>query len=83
MLKNPTSMKEILRVQNSTAISREVSFALLLDVCAGNYQRALVDESGKIRTQMGTHNCNGRSARVALYHHPVAVIVYLEALYGF
>jgi hypothetical protein len=76
-------MKEIIRLQNSTVISRQVSFALLLDVCAGNYQRGLVDESGKIRTQMGTHNCNGRSARVALYHHPVAVIVYPEEVYGF
>jgi len=30
--------------------------ASLLGVSVGIYQRALVDESGMIRTQMGTHN---------------------------
>jgi len=43
LLKNPTSVKEILRRQNLTAISRQVSPAVLLDVCAGNCQRALVE----------------------------------------
>jgi hypothetical protein len=56
MLKNPMSMKEILHRQNSVLISRQVSLASLLDVSASNCQRALVDESGVIRTQMGMHN---------------------------
>jgi hypothetical protein len=37
-------LKEILRRQNSTAISCQVSPALLLDVSAGYFQKALVDE---------------------------------------
>jgi hypothetical protein len=41
-------MKEILRRQNSAAISRQVSPASLLDVSAGSFQRALVNESGLI-----------------------------------
>jgi hypothetical protein len=47
----------------------QVSPALLLCVSAGICQRALVDESGMIRTQMGTHSKsgNGRSAWGALY----------------
>jgi hypothetical protein len=56
MIKNPASMKEILRSQNSSAISRQVSSASLLNISGGNYQRALVDDSGMIITQMGKHN---------------------------
>jgi predicted nucleic acid-binding Zn ribbon protein len=43
--------------------------ALLLCVSAGICQRALVDKSGMITTQMGTHRRseNGRSAWDALY----------------
>jgi hypothetical protein len=41
-------MKEILRKQNIAAISPNYP-ASLLDVSAGNCQRALVDESGIIR----------------------------------
>jgi hypothetical protein len=47
-------MKEILFRQNSTGICCQVSPALLPDISAGNCQRALMDESGIIRTQMGT-----------------------------
>jgi hypothetical protein len=46
-------MKEILRRQNSTVILRQVSPDLLLGVSAGICLRALVDESGEIRTQTG------------------------------
>jgi hypothetical protein len=35
---------------------------LLLDVSAGIFQRALVDESGMIRTQMGIHNWSEKIA---------------------
>jgi len=43
-------MKEILRRQNSTAISRQVSPASLLDVSA---VRTMVDESGMTRKSDG------------------------------
>jgi hypothetical protein len=56
MLKNPVSMKEILHRHNTTTIFHQVSPALLLDISAGNCQRALVDVSGMVRTQMGMHN---------------------------
>jgi hypothetical protein len=39
-----------------TAISRKFSPDSLLEVSAGIFQRAQVDESGIIRTQTGTHN---------------------------
>jgi hypothetical protein len=60
-------MREILRQLNSrTFLAYSVS---LLGVSAGICQRDLVDESGMIRTQKGTHNTaeNGRSAWDALY----------------
>jgi hypothetical protein len=66
MLKNPKSTKEILRRHNSKAISRQVCPALLLDIPAGTWQRALVEESGMIITQMGMHN---RSEMVTLCHY--------------
>jgi hypothetical protein len=56
MLKSRTGVKEILRKQNLTAISRQVSYISLLDVSAGNSKIALVDGSAMIRTQMGSHN---------------------------
>jgi hypothetical protein len=72
MLKNLTSMKEILRRQNSAAISCQVSPASLLDVSADNLQRALVEESGMIKNNMGTQQIrNGRGARVAMWAHPM------------
>jgi hypothetical protein len=56
------------------AISRKDSPASLLDVPANNCQRALVDESGVIRNQMGcTIDNNGRSVRVALCAHSIEV----------
>jgi hypothetical protein len=63
MLKHPTSTKEIFRWQNSVVISREVPPISLLDVFAGDCQKALVNKSGMIRTQMGTNN---RSEMVAV-----------------
>jgi hypothetical protein len=56
-------MKVILHRQNSMAISHQVSPTLLLDVCAGNCQRALVDESEIIRNQIQMHS---RSEMVTL-----------------
>lgn len=49
MLKNTTSMREILHRQNSAAIFRQVS-------PTGNFQRAVVDEAGMTRNQMQMHN---------------------------
>jgi hypothetical protein len=60
------SMKEILHKEDSTAISHQVSPALLLVVCASNFTRSVVDESGMILTQMGStvdqkwSKCKGR-----------------------
>jgi hypothetical protein len=53
----------------STDSSRQLFRASLLDISTGICQRALVDESGMIRTQTGTHHRsdNGRSACDALY----------------
>jgi hypothetical protein len=55
MLKNPTSMKEILCRQYSVAIFTKfllLHYWMSLLVIA----RALVDELGMIRNQMGIHN---------------------------
>jgi hypothetical protein len=46
-------MKEVVCNQKLAAISHQVSPASLLDVSAGNCQRALVDESGTIRKTDG------------------------------
>jgi hypothetical protein len=69
MLKNSTSMTEILRLQNSRTFLAKLLPASLLGVSAGIYQRALMDRSGMIRTQMGTHHRseNGRNAWDTLY----------------
>jgi hypothetical protein len=67
MLKNPTSMKEIHRRQNFRVISCQFSTASLIDVSAVNFKTALVDESGTIRSQIGTHN---KSVMVAVYGTP-------------
>jgi hypothetical protein len=53
MVKIPTSMKEILRRQNLSAISSPSFPASLLDVSAGNFQRALVNKLGTIRKADG------------------------------
>jgi hypothetical protein len=55
-VKNHMNVKEIVGRQNSSAIFHQVSLALLLDISAGNCQRALVDKSGMIRNQTGKHN---------------------------
>jgi hypothetical protein len=61
-------MKEILRRQNSRPFLTKFLPGPLLGASVGYCQRALVDESRIIRTQMGTHNRseNGRSAWDAL-----------------
>jgi hypothetical protein len=56
MLKNPVSMKEILIGKIHYPFLCQVSLALLLDVSAGNFQRALVYESAMLRNQMGMHS---------------------------
>jgi hypothetical protein len=52
-----------------TEISYQASPSSLLGASAGIFQRPLADESGMIKTQMGTHNRseNGGSAWDALY----------------
>jgi hypothetical protein len=52
------------------AIYCQVSPASLLDVSAGNCQTALMNESGTIITQMGTHN---RSEMVAVHGTPCVI----------
>jgi hypothetical protein len=69
MLKNPISMKEILRRAKLNGHFFAKVLLLLLDVSAGYCQRALVDESGMIRKQMGMHI---RSEMVALQGLPCA-----------
>jgi hypothetical protein len=54
MSKNPTGMKKLLRWQNQTVISRQVSPASLLDVSAGKWRTALVDEAGMIERRWGS-----------------------------
>jgi hypothetical protein len=56
MLQNPTGMKKGTLWAKYTSIYRQVSPASLPDVFAGYYRRALVDESGLIRTQIGNRN---------------------------
>jgi hypothetical protein len=66
MLKNPAEYDRDTSSAKFKDISRQLP-AMLLYVSVAT--RALVDESGMIRTQMGTHNRseNGRSALDALY----------------
>jgi len=55
MLKNPTSMKEIIRRQNPAAISSPSFPASLLDTYAGkDYQIALVENQERLETVRGT-----------------------------
>jgi hypothetical protein len=56
MLKIPMEYNRDTSLTNLTDISRQVSPALLLDISADIFQRALADEPGMIRTQMGTHD---------------------------
>jgi hypothetical protein len=53
MLKNSSENEGNNSSAKFTAISLQVLPASLLGVCAGYCKRALVDESGMIRTQMG------------------------------
>jgi hypothetical protein len=55
---------------NSVAISRLVSPCFATRCVCSNQNRILMDESGMIRTQMGTHSRseNDRSAWDALYN---------------
>jgi hypothetical protein len=68
MLKNPTGMKRILRGQNSLPFLAKFSFFVIRCLCC-NFQTALLDESGMIRTQMGStidqkwSQCMGRFVR--------------------
>jgi hypothetical protein len=70
-------MKRDTSLTKFTAIFRHVFPASLTDVSADYCQIALVDESGKIRTQMGTQKdqkwsqCLGRLVR----YHPVTITV--------
>jgi hypothetical protein len=70
MSKNPAEYERDISLAKFVAISRQVSPDSLLGVSIGICHRALVDESGIIRTRMGTHNRseNGRSAWDALYN---------------
>jgi hypothetical protein len=63
-------MREILRGQNARTFLSKYLPASLLSVSAGICQRALVDESGMIRIQVGTHSRvdNGRSAWDSSYY---------------
>jgi hypothetical protein len=55
--------------QHGDIFTAEISHASLLDISAGNCQRALVDETGMIINQMGMYNrvkqsrCKGRLGR--------------------
>jgi hypothetical protein len=67
--KSLRSITEILRLQNERTFLAKFLPASLLDVHAAIFQKALVNESGMITTQMGMHNRsdNGRNAWEALY----------------
>jgi hypothetical protein len=68
-LKIPRGMIETL-VGKIDGTFSPVSLALLLDVSTGYCQRALVHESGMIRTQMGTYK---RSEMVTVHETPCAI----------
>jgi hypothetical protein len=56
MLKIPAEYERDTSPTKLMNIFRQVSPCLVLDVFAGIYKSALVDDSGMMRTQMGTHN---------------------------
>jgi hypothetical protein len=88
MLKNPTGMKRNTSKAKFMAISHQVSTALLPDVSAGYCQRALVNESGIVRTQMGMHKrsemvtVHGMPCVIPLVAAPAAVRNQAEAPFG-
>jgi hypothetical protein len=63
ILKNPAENERDTSSVKLKAIFRQVTPASLLSISADIFQRALVDESGMIRTQMGKSN---RSEMVAV-----------------
>jgi hypothetical protein len=68
-------MKEILRRQNSLAISLPFICKFLLLrylMSAGNFQGAVADESGIIRNQMETHNGSEMVAVQGLPYAPTS-----------
>jgi hypothetical protein len=69
MLKITAEYDRDTSLEKLTDIYRQVYRCFLLDVSAGICQSVLVDESGMIRTEMGTHNRseNGRSPLDALH----------------
>jgi hypothetical protein len=68
-LKNPVKYETYFSSAKFTTICCQVFSEFLLGVYAGIYQRALVDESGMMRTQMEMHNRseNACSASDSLY----------------
>jgi hypothetical protein len=64
MLKNPAEYERDIYSAKFTAISHQVSPNSLVYVSAGICQRALVDESGMIRTQTG-HTIDKKMVTVA------------------
>jgi hypothetical protein len=76
MLKIPADIREILYQQNWRTSLAKFLPASLQGVYAVICQRALVDDTEMIRTQMGTHNIseNGRSCMgLFVRYHPVTV----------
>jgi hypothetical protein len=69
MLKITAEYDRDTSLEKLTEIYRQVYRCFLLDVSAGIFQSVLVDESGMIRTEMGTHNRseNDRSALDAFH----------------
>jgi hypothetical protein len=69
MLKNSAERESDLSSAKFTVISRQISPDSLLGFSTGICQRALVDELGMIRTEIGMHSRsqNGRSVWDSLY----------------
>jgi hypothetical protein len=64
MMKNSAEYERDTSSAKFTSISSQGSPDSVLGIFAGTYQKALVDETEIIRTQMGTHN---RSEMVAVH----------------
>jgi hypothetical protein len=63
-VKEPAEYDRDTSLVKTTAVSRQMSHALLVAASADYYQRSLMDESGMIRTLMGT---DSRSVMVAVH----------------
>jgi hypothetical protein len=70
--------EKIFRRQNSATVSRRLSPALVLDVCAGDCQKALLKESGMIKIQVRMHN---RSEMVVVEAVHVSLVRILMAVF--